>query len=174
MKVGVLGSGDVAKVLGTGFLNPGQDVMMGTRSATKLPNGRRRIRLAALAASTARQGLPILWCGPSKALLQRMHSRAAGETNLNGRARDRSNESDRGCAAQEWCLEFLYQSRRVAYGDSAARVFRCLVRQGFQLCRQRPHGEPSVRGCKFPSLSRKLRVHQRHRKIRSCGDFSDP
>ena len=47
MKVGVLGSGDVAKVLATGFLKHGHDVMMGTRSAAKLsewetknPNGR--------------------------------------------------------------------------------------------------------------------------------------
>jgi len=36
MKVGVLGSGDVAKVLGSGFLKHGHDVMMGTRTASKL------------------------------------------------------------------------------------------------------------------------------------------
>jgi predicted dinucleotide-binding enzyme len=36
MKVGVLGSGDVAKVLASGFLKHGHDVMMGTRMATKL------------------------------------------------------------------------------------------------------------------------------------------
>src|SRR5215470_17584119 len=36
MKVGVLGSGAVAKVLGSGFLKHGHDVMMGTREPTKL------------------------------------------------------------------------------------------------------------------------------------------
>lgn len=36
MKVGVLGSGDVARVLASGFLKHGHDVMMGTRSAAKL------------------------------------------------------------------------------------------------------------------------------------------
>jgi hypothetical protein len=36
MKVGVLGSGDVAKTLGAGFLKHGHDVMMGTRSPAKL------------------------------------------------------------------------------------------------------------------------------------------
>src|SRR6516225_6887641 len=36
MKVGVLGSGDVAKVLATGFLKHGHQVMMGTRSSSKL------------------------------------------------------------------------------------------------------------------------------------------
>lgn len=36
MKVGVLGSGGVAKVLGAGFLAHGHDVMLGTRTAAKL------------------------------------------------------------------------------------------------------------------------------------------
>jgi predicted dinucleotide-binding enzyme len=36
MKVGVLGSGDVAKVLAGGFLKHGHDVMMGTRTSSKL------------------------------------------------------------------------------------------------------------------------------------------
>ena len=36
MRVGVLGSGDVAKTLGAGFLKHGHDVMMGTRSPGKL------------------------------------------------------------------------------------------------------------------------------------------
>ncbi|HEY6084026.1 MAG TPA: NAD(P)-binding domain-containing protein [Nitrospira sp.] len=36
MKVGVLGSGDVAKVLANGFLKHGHDVMIGTRTFAKL------------------------------------------------------------------------------------------------------------------------------------------
>lgn len=36
MKVGVLGSGDVAKVLAAGFLKHGHEVMMGTRTPAKL------------------------------------------------------------------------------------------------------------------------------------------
>jgi len=36
VKVGVLGSGDVAKVLASGFLKHGHDVMVGTRTAAKL------------------------------------------------------------------------------------------------------------------------------------------
>jgi predicted dinucleotide-binding enzyme len=36
MKVGVLGSGDVAKALGSGFLKHGHDVTMGTREPAKL------------------------------------------------------------------------------------------------------------------------------------------
>jgi predicted dinucleotide-binding enzyme len=36
MKVGVLGSGDVAKVLASGFVKHGHEVMIGTRTASKL------------------------------------------------------------------------------------------------------------------------------------------
>lgn len=36
MKVGILGSGDVAKSLGTGFLSRGHEIMLGTRDASKL------------------------------------------------------------------------------------------------------------------------------------------
>lgn len=36
MKVGIIGSGDVAKALGKGFLKHGHDVMMGTRTTSKL------------------------------------------------------------------------------------------------------------------------------------------
>jgi predicted dinucleotide-binding enzyme len=35
-KIGILGSGQVAKVLATGFLNNGQEVMVGTRDQGKL------------------------------------------------------------------------------------------------------------------------------------------
>jgi len=36
MKIGIIGSGDVAKTLGSGFLKHGHDVMMGTREPGKL------------------------------------------------------------------------------------------------------------------------------------------
>jgi predicted dinucleotide-binding enzyme len=36
MKIGILGSGDVAKVLASGFLQHGHDAMMGTRDSSKL------------------------------------------------------------------------------------------------------------------------------------------
>jgi predicted dinucleotide-binding enzyme len=42
MKIGVLGSGDVAQVLGSGFLKHGHEVMMGTRSPEKLAEWKAR------------------------------------------------------------------------------------------------------------------------------------
>ncbi len=36
MKIGILGSGDVAKTLGSGFISRGHDVMLGTRDLSKL------------------------------------------------------------------------------------------------------------------------------------------
>ena len=42
MKVGVLGSGDVAKALGSGFLKHGHHVMLGTRSPEKLADWKKK------------------------------------------------------------------------------------------------------------------------------------
>jgi len=42
MKVGILGSGDVAKVLASGFLKHGHDVLIGTRSPAKLADWARQ------------------------------------------------------------------------------------------------------------------------------------
>ena len=36
MKIGIIGSGSVAQVLGSGFISKGHDVMLGTRDASKL------------------------------------------------------------------------------------------------------------------------------------------
>jgi 8-hydroxy-5-deazaflavin:NADPH oxidoreductase len=41
MKVGIVGSGDVAKSLGRGFLSRGHEVMLGTRDASKLADWQR-------------------------------------------------------------------------------------------------------------------------------------
>jgi hypothetical protein len=42
MKIGILGSGDVAKVLAAGFIGHGHVVMLGTRSPTKLDDWQRQ------------------------------------------------------------------------------------------------------------------------------------
>ncbi len=44
MKVGILGSGDVAKALGNGFLQHGHDVMPGTRDPAKLADWTKQVR----------------------------------------------------------------------------------------------------------------------------------
>ena len=64
MKVGVLGSGDVAKTLGAGFVKHGHDVMMGTRSTIKLAdwaaqNPRARVGSFAEAAAFAEMSVPL-------------------------------------------------------------------------------------------------------------------
>ena len=42
MKVGILGSGQVAQVLGAGFMQHGHAVMLGTREPASSRSGRRR------------------------------------------------------------------------------------------------------------------------------------
>jgi predicted dinucleotide-binding enzyme len=56
MKIGVLGSGDVAKTLGAGFLRHGHDVMLGTRDPAKLADWARanpRAEIGSFAATAA-------------------------------------------------------------------------------------------------------------------------
>lgn len=85
MKVGVLGSGEVAKVLAGGFLKYGHEVMMGTRDASKLDewlsqNPKGRVGSFAAAAEFAELVvLAVKGTAASAAL------RAAGATNLAGK-----------------------------------------------------------------------------------------
>jgi 8-hydroxy-5-deazaflavin:NADPH oxidoreductase len=85
MKVGVLGSGDVAKVLGSGFLKHDHQVMMGTRDTSKLsgwlemnPGG-----LVGNFAETARFADLIVLAVKGTAASDAL--RAAGAENLNGK-----------------------------------------------------------------------------------------
>ncbi|HYA37676.1 MAG TPA: NAD(P)-binding domain-containing protein [Candidatus Methylomirabilis sp.] len=85
MKVGILGSGDVAKALGGGFLNHGHDVMMGTRAPAKLADWARqhskaRVGSFAEAAKFAELGvLAVKGTAAMEAL------RAAGAANFAGK-----------------------------------------------------------------------------------------
>ena len=73
MKVGVLGSGDVAKVLGTGFLKHSHDVMMGTRAPAKLADW------AVLAVSPTRQSSQSWSFWRSRAQQRRMRCTALAQ-----------------------------------------------------------------------------------------------
>src|SRR5437867_1087367 len=86
MKVGVLGSGDVAKVLAGGFLKHGHEVMMGTRTPAKLAewtkqNPKGRVGSFAEAAKFAELAvLAVKGTAAADAL------RAAGAANLAGKS----------------------------------------------------------------------------------------
>jgi predicted dinucleotide-binding enzyme len=85
MKVGILGSGDVATALGSGFLKHGHDVTMGTRAPAKLAewakqNPRARIGSFADAAKFAELGVLAV---KGSAALDAL--RAAGAANLAGK-----------------------------------------------------------------------------------------
>jgi 8-hydroxy-5-deazaflavin:NADPH oxidoreductase len=85
MKIGVLGSGDVAKVLAGGFLKHGHDVMMGTREPAKLAgwmaqNPKGRVGVFAEAATFAELVVLAVKGGVAADAL-----RASGESNLAGK-----------------------------------------------------------------------------------------
>ena len=86
MKVGILGSGDVAKVLASGFLKHGHDVLMGTRSPAKLAdwakqNPKGRIGSFAEAATFAELAVLAV-----KGTVAADALRAAGAANLGGKS----------------------------------------------------------------------------------------
>jgi predicted dinucleotide-binding enzyme len=85
MKVGILGSGDVAKALAGGFLTLGHDVMLGTRAAAKLADWATqhpKARVGSFAEAASFAGLIVL---AVKGTVAADALRAAGAANLAGK-----------------------------------------------------------------------------------------
>ena len=120
MKVGILGSGDVAKSLADGFLKHGYEVMLGTRNAAKLAEwgragpgrGRQRSR-----GGKVWRTVVLAVKGGAAAEALRVATRRSGR-----QARDRRDQSDCRRAACQRRPEVLHRPRRVADGAAAARV----------------------------------------------------
>src|ERR1700732_3142024 len=85
MKVGILGSGDVAKVLGSGFLKHGHDVMMGTRTASKLADWAKRNPKGSVGGFADAAKFADLVVLPAKGTAALDALRAAGAANLAGK-----------------------------------------------------------------------------------------
>ena len=86
MKVGILGSGDVAKALAIGFLKHGHDVLMGTRSPSKLADWAKQNpkgRIGSFAEAAKFADLAVL---AVKGTVAADALRAAGPTNLAGKS----------------------------------------------------------------------------------------
>ena len=74
MKIGILGSGDVAKALAEGFLQHGHEIKLGTRTPDKLADwAKKEFRRPTSPVYRKRQNLASWWCWPSKAR-QRLRS----------------------------------------------------------------------------------------------------
>ena len=85
MKVGVLGSGDVAKVLASGLLKHGHDVMMGTRTSSKLADWAKQNPKGTIGgfADAAKFGALVILAVKGNVALDAL--RAAGAANLAGK-----------------------------------------------------------------------------------------
>jgi 8-hydroxy-5-deazaflavin:NADPH oxidoreductase len=86
MKVGVIGSGDVAKVLGSGLLKHGHDVLMGTRESAKLSDWAKQNPKAKVGSfvDAAKFGELVVLAVKGTAAAEAL--RAAGAANLAGKA----------------------------------------------------------------------------------------
>ena len=85
MKVGVLGSGDVGKVLADGFLKHGHDVMMGTREPSKLADWARQNPKGRVGTFAEAAGFGELAVLAVKGTVALEALRAAGAANLAGK-----------------------------------------------------------------------------------------
>ena len=85
MKVGIIGSGDVAKALGDGFLAHGHETMLGTRDAAKLTDWRNKNPKGRVGsfAETAAFGEIVVLAVKGSAAAEAL--RAAGSENLAGK-----------------------------------------------------------------------------------------
>ena len=85
MKVGILGSGDVAKALAGGFLRHGHQVMLGTRDAAKLKDFAAQHRRAQVGSfvDTAKFGELVVLAVKGTVALDAL--RAAGAPNIAGK-----------------------------------------------------------------------------------------
>jgi 8-hydroxy-5-deazaflavin:NADPH oxidoreductase len=85
MNVGILGSGDVAKVLGSGFLKHGHQVMMGTRTASKLADWAKQYPKGSVGSFADAARFADLVVLAVKGTTAPDALRAAGATNLTGK-----------------------------------------------------------------------------------------
>ena len=85
MKIGIIGSGDVAKTLGGGFLKHGHDVTLGTRDAAKLADWKKQNPKGKVAgvADTAKSAEVVVLAVKGTAAADAL--RAAGAANLAGK-----------------------------------------------------------------------------------------
>jgi len=84
MKIGVLGSGAVAKVLASGFVRHGDDVLVGTRDAKKLADWKKETggKTGSFAEAAAHGEIVVL---AVKGLIAHEVLKLAGSTNLQGK-----------------------------------------------------------------------------------------
>ena len=145
MKVGILGSGDVAKALAGGFLKHGHDVMLGTRTPDKLadwvtqnPNG--RIGSFADAAKFAELVvLAVKGTAAADAL------RAAGVANLAGKPVVDTTNPIADAPPVNGVLRF-FTNLDESLMERLQREFSDVLRQSLQFRRQCVHGESAIQG----------------------------
>jgi predicted dinucleotide-binding enzyme len=85
MKVGILGSGDVAKALGGGFLKHGYEVLMGTRTPAKLADWRKQNPMAKIGSFADAAKFAELAVLAVKGTAASEVIKAAGAANLEGK-----------------------------------------------------------------------------------------
>ncbi len=163
MKIGILGSGDVAQALGTGLLRHGHEVTLGTRSPDKLKGWQAHNDggHAASFADAAKSGEVVVLAVKGTAASAALG--AAGAANLAGKTVIDATNPIADAPPVNGVLRFFTSHRRVVDGTPAARVPGRSLGQGVQLGRQRLDGRPGLPGRQADD------VHLRQRRGRQGG-----
>ena len=130
MKVGILGSGDVAKALAAGFIKHGHQVTLGTRDTGKLKDflAQHKGAQAASFADAAKFGELVVLAVKGSVALDAL--KAAGAANLSGKPVIDATNPIADAPPENGVLKFFTDLDRVADGAIAERRSRRAFRQG--------------------------------------------
>ncbi len=156
MKIGILGSGVVAQTLGKGFLKYGNEVMLGTRDATKLDEWKAKVGAKAFIGSfeqSASFGEVIVLAVRGDAAEQALA--LAGPDNFEGKTIiDATNPIDHTAPPDNGVLRFftginsshMESLQNKFQGANFVKAFSC-VGSAFMVNPQFPGGKPSMFIC---------------------------
>ena len=172
MKIGVLGSGDVAKVLASGFIKHGHDTMVGTRDSAKLAKWASENRAGKVGSfsETAAFGEIVVLAVKGSAAADAL--RAAGAANLAGKTVIDATNPIAEAPPVNGVLKFFTNLDESLMERLQSEFAQAQLRQGVQFGRQRAHGQPAVRGRQADDVHlRQRRSGEEDRSARMLDQF---
>ena len=144
MKVGVLGSGDVAKVLAAGFLKHGHSVMVGTRDSSKLEDWASENPLARVGNFADTAGFAEVVVLAVKGTAASSALGLATAQNLAGKPVIDATNPIADLPPVDGVLQFFTGLDESLMEETPARVPGGSSREGVQFCGQCPHDRPAI------------------------------
>jgi 8-hydroxy-5-deazaflavin:NADPH oxidoreductase len=141
MKIGILGSGDVAKAMAEGFLQHGHEIKLGTRTSDKLADWAKKNPKAGIASvsEAAKFGELVVLAVKGTAAAEVLRAASAG--NLAGKTVMDATSPIADAPPSNGVLSFFYEPRRIPDGTTPTGVQGSPFCQSVQFGWQRLHGQ---------------------------------